>query len=336
MSAYYTIKPYIPWTVRTALRSLIARATRRRWSPVWPILESAGESPSKWSGWPDGKRFALVLTHDVETSRGLERCQAVAELEKNLGFRSSFNFVPAGSYTTPPELRNFLTRSGFEVGVHDLKHDGKLYRSRKSFRANAEKINNYLRQWDAVGFRSGFMHHNLEWLEDLDISYDTSTFDVDPFEPQPDGVRTIFPFIVKHRANSRDYVELPYTLVQDSTLFFVLKERTIDVWKRKLDWIAERGGMALLNTHPDYMCFTGDPRRDEYLAAYYSEFLRYVETEYRDSYWLALPKEVATYVRQQSTPPELLVGSLPRQAAPLAGVAVGVICDALRTALEVI
>jgi hypothetical protein len=44
----------------------------------------------------------------------------------------------------------------------------------------------------------------------------------------------------------RHYVELPYTLPQDSTLFLVLRELNNDIWKHKLDWIAMNGGMALV------------------------------------------------------------------------------------------
>src|SRR6185295_6086223 len=97
-------------------------------------------------------------------------------------------------------------------------------------------INRYLQKWKAVGFRGGFMFHNLDWIHALDVSYDASTFDTDPFEPQPDGVGTIFPFWVQ-RNGSRGYVELPYTLPQDSTLFLLLQEKTIDVWTKKLDWV---------------------------------------------------------------------------------------------------
>ena len=53
------------------------------------------------------------------------------------------------------------------------------------------------------------------------------------------------------------YVELPYTLPQDSTLFLLLCEKTTDIWRRKLDWIAAHGGMALIDTHPDYMALDG-------------------------------------------------------------------------------
>ena len=74
-----------------------------------------------------------------------------------------------------------------------------------------------------------------------------------PFEPQPDGVSTIFPFTVKNGGPEKSYIELPYTLPQDFLLFVLMRETTIDIWKRKLDWIAEKGGMALLIAHPDYM-----------------------------------------------------------------------------------
>jgi hypothetical protein len=51
------------------------------------------------------------------------------ELDRKWGFRASFNFVPEGGYPIPRELRGDIARGGFEVGVHDLRHDGWLYRS---------------------------------------------------------------------------------------------------------------------------------------------------------------------------------------------------------------
>ena len=221
------------------------------------------------------------------------------ELEMKLGYRSSFNFVPEGDYTVPKELRDTLTANGFEVGVHDLRHDGRLYCSRKDFVSNAQRINHYLKEWKAVGFRSGFMHHNLDWLLDLDVLYDASTFDTDPFEPQPDGVNTIFPFWVSGRDGRLGYLELPYTLSQDSTLFLVFKEPNIAIWKQKLDWVAEHGGMVLLNTHPDYMNFGGKSLRDEYPVHHYQELLEYSKQKYHGLFWSALPREVAEHVLAQ-------------------------------------
>jgi hypothetical protein len=140
------------------------------------------------------------------------------------------------------------------------------------------------------------MLHNLEWLKQLDVLYDASTFDTDPFEPQPDGVRTIFPFWVR-RSDGDGFVELPYTLAQDSTLFLVLGETEIDVWTKKLDWLADRGGMALVNVHPDYMDFDGHTSSSEYAADLYEQFLRYARDRYSDDAWFALPREVAEFYR---------------------------------------
>ena len=292
--AYYLLKPAIPWSLRLALRRLVARRRRPRYVTTWPINQVAGGVPDGFPGWPDGKEFAFVLTHDVETKKGLDRCRELADMDMRLGFRSSFNFVPEGDYETPDSLRAWLTTNGFEVGVHDLRHDGRLYNSRKSFAVQAQRINHYLEEWQAVGFRSAFMFRDLRWLQDLNILYDTSTFDTDPFEPQSAGVNTIFPFWVS-RDDHSGYVELPYTLPQDSTLFLLLQEPAIDTWKRKLDWIAQHGGMALLNTHPDYMNFNGRGNRSEYSARMYQEFLGYVAERYGHRCWFALPRDVAEH-----------------------------------------
>jgi hypothetical protein len=294
---YYQLKPAIPRRVRLAIRRSRARRLRRQCHDSWPVNEAAARLPAWWPGWTGGAQFAFVLTHDVEGPAGLERCRALAELEIAQGFRSSFNFVPEGEYKTPYTLRRFLTDRGFEIGVHDLHHDGKLYRSRAAFERHARRINEYLTSWGASGFRSAFMLHNLEWLRDLEIRYDLSTFDSDPFEPQPDAANTIFPFWVA-RSDGSGYVELPYTLPQDSTLFLVLQETTTDVWKSKLDWVARRGGLALINVHPDYMNFDGTPSSTEYDAALYQGFLDHVSREYRDRCWCALPRDVARYIHQ--------------------------------------
>lgn len=221
------------------------------------------------------------------------------DLEKKLGFRSSFNFIPE-RYKVLPELRRLLARNEFEVGVHDLNHDGKLYDSKSIFEERSKRINKYLEEWECVGFRSGAMHHNLEWLHELNIEYDASTFDTDPFEPQPDGTGTIFPFWVQEKNRKNGYVELPYTIPQDFTLFVLLKEKTIDIWKRKLDWVAENGGMALLITHPDYMNFTGrKPALEEYPADFYVEFLRFLNERYGGQYWHAVPREAASFFKRR-------------------------------------
>jgi hypothetical protein len=188
------------------------------------------------------------------------------------------------------------------VGVHDLKHDGRLYGSRRGFAEKAARINKYLQDWKAVGFRSGFMLRNLDWIHQLDVVYDSSTFDTDPFEPQSNGTRTIFPFWIPARAPDtaarRGYVELPYTLPQDSTLFLVLKKTSPDIWLKKTDWIARHGGMALVNVHPDYVNFTSSPSASrEYPVAAYADLLRHIAQNYAGQYWQPLPGKLASWFK---------------------------------------
>lgn len=299
--AYFHLKPFLPQRLRWAMRRVRTPGILKRSLDTWPILESAGEAPVDWSGWPGGKQFALVLTHDVESADGVDNVRRLAELELETGFCSSFNFIPAGAYPDPAELRSWLLANGFEIGVHDLEHDGRLFESREGFRRKARKINRYLNDWGAVGFRSGFMLRRLEWLHELELLYDSSTFDTDPFEPQPVGTSTIFPFHIESAAGG--YVELPYTLPQDSTLFLLLREQDSTIWKRKLDWIAEKGGLALVNIHPDYIDFSGGPpSRNRYPSRILRDFLDHVRTRYDGSYWNPLAKDLALWYASGSFP----------------------------------
>src|SRR5688572_244921 len=115
---YYHFKPLIPAPVRMGVRRWLA-VRQRKQAHSWPILSGSEKPPQNWLGWPDGRQFAFVLTHDVESLAGLEKCRKLMKLEMELGFRSSFNFIPEGQYPVPKELRHELTGNGFEVGVHD-------------------------------------------------------------------------------------------------------------------------------------------------------------------------------------------------------------------------
>src|ERR1700741_5105997 len=112
---YYGLKPFVPQFIRTAIRRKLATRLRKQIGDVWPIMPGSERAPEDWPGWPGNKKFAFVLTHDVESKAGLAKCRSLMELELDLGFRSSFNFIPEGSYRVPAELRKELTANGFEV-----------------------------------------------------------------------------------------------------------------------------------------------------------------------------------------------------------------------------
>src|SRR6059058_3594736 len=106
---YYQLKPFIPRALRSAVRRRIALRLEARVQDVWPIMPGSEQTPPGWLGWPDGKKFALVLTHDVEGPVGLRRCRRLAKLESELGVRSCFNFIPLGNTPFRPSYaRNLL------------------------------------------------------------------------------------------------------------------------------------------------------------------------------------------------------------------------------------
>jgi hypothetical protein len=261
------------------------RYRRFLWAAMDRLLERLGLDEARFVHfWPDGARFALVLTHDVETAEGQRFVARVADGEERLGFRSSFNFV-AERYPLDGGLIRDLQSRGFEVGVHGLRHDGREMRSRAAFAATADRLNEHLRRLGAVGFRSPLTHRHPEWLQALDVEYDASFFDTDPYEPMPGGTMSIWPFVVGR------FIELPYTLPQDSTLLYVLGERSPRLWLEKAAYIERWGGMALLNTHPDYLRHAGQ-------WEVYASLLD--ELRARGSYWGPLPREAARWWRRRA------------------------------------
>jgi len=310
---FYTIKPLIPRKLQISLRRQMVTYKRKKYSHIWPIDPDSTSPPSGWRGWPENKKFALIISHDVDTQEGHDKCYQLMELEERLGFRSSFNIVPE-KYRVSENLIQDLKNRGFEVGVHGLNHDGKLFFSRKIFDHRAKQINGYFQKWGTTGFASPSMLCNLNWMLALKMTHSTSTYDSDPFEPQQNPVKTIFPFWVQNKGcpgidqkgafpqGLTGFVELPYTLPQDFTLFILMKEQTIHIWKKKLDWIAQRGGMALFNSHPCYMNFNEQKNGpEEYSVEYYTEFLEYIKDRYKDQYWHVLPRDMARFWQQNYT-----------------------------------
>jgi peptidoglycan/xylan/chitin deacetylase (PgdA/CDA1 family) len=297
---YYLFKPLLPRALTRTLRRYYGSPSDSKPRNNWPIdpryvsfqwelirqilIVSDKEAISYKSFWPNKHRFAFILTHDVETAEGQAFVRRVADMEENLGFRSSFNFV-LERYPLDFKLIEELKARGFEVGCHGLKHDGKLFSTKKEFIKRAATINKHLREYGMVGFRAPLTHRNPEWMQALEIEYDLSFFDTDPFEPIPGGAMSIWPFFIGH------FVELPYTLVQDYTLTAVLGETSPRKWLEKVDFIEKYHGMALLNSHPDYL-------KTKRTWDVYHEFL--VCMKQRKSFWHDLPREVAAWWRMRN------------------------------------
>jgi hypothetical protein len=298
-SLYYRVRPLLPRRLQIWMRRHFARVQVRSPFPRWPaetglhdffdfmfaILEGiAGEPIPSIAPWPGGHSWAIVLTHDVEQAEGLAALDPVLELERSHGVRSSWNLVPR-RYAVDPERLRALVADGFEVGVHGLHHDGRDLESFATWQARLPGIHDAATRWGAVGFRSPALHRHWDWMQVLDFDYDSSYPDTDPFEPQDGGCCTWLPFF------NGGIVELPLTLAQDHTLFVILRHEDETAWVEKAEFLRERGGMALIDTHPDYLI---DPR----ILRAYACFLERFASD--DGAWRALPHEVSAWWRRRA------------------------------------
>jgi peptidoglycan/xylan/chitin deacetylase (PgdA/CDA1 family) len=284
---YRALRPVMPLPVRHYLQNRYLQGVACRPHFIWDELVTLLQSDEAAWGryvdglYPNGCRTSIILTHDVETQRGFDFIPAVIEVEERHGFRSSWNLV-ARKYDLRAEIIDLVLSHGDEIGVHGYNHDGTLYYSEQRFLRRAAYINKALKRFDAVGFRSPQVHRDLRWLQHLDVLYDASCFDYDPYQPFPGGTGSIWPFV------AGKFIELPYTVPQDHTLFHVLGERDISIWKRKTAWLVANCGMVLTLTHPDYLA-------EKNHLGLYDEYLGYLR-EIRDA-WHCLPREMAQWYR---------------------------------------
>lgn len=300
--AYYLLKPILPRSITKLLRRITVNINPSndnfplgwpienkyasfQWDVMKNLLEIIGRSELPFIDfWPNGHQAAFVLTHDIETGIGQANVRRIAELEMDFGFRSCFNFVPK-RYPIDYELIEYLNTNGFEIGIHGLKHDGRLFNSKKVFDKRAIEINQYLKKFNVVGFRSPLTLRHPEWMQSFDIEYDSSFFDTDPFEPMPGGAMSIWPFEIGK------FIELPYTLAQDNTLINILKEKSIRLWLEKIIFLEKYHGMILLIVHPDYLLKSLNWNL-------FIELLQKIKN--KENYWYALPKEVASWWRARN------------------------------------
>ncbi|TMJ94025.1 MAG: hypothetical protein E6G67_10695 [Actinobacteria bacterium] len=297
--SYYAVRPLIPRGVQLALRRRFRRVQEQAVFPRWPVEtalhdlcrlllgfvdEIAGERVPRLAAWPEGRQWALVLTHDVEMTPGYEYLDSVLEVEREAGLRSACFFVPERDYRVDEVRLRELTANGFEVGVHGLRHDGRDLTA-GVFERRLPAMRHYAARWQAVGFRSPATQRHWELMQRLAFDYDTSYSDVARYEPQPGGCCSWFPFFIG------DVVELPITLPMDHTLFELLRHRDGTLWAEKTAFLKERGGMALMLTHPDYLL-------DRERLDVYRRFLGSLAAD--RTVWHALPREVSAWWRRRA------------------------------------
>jgi len=302
---YYQLRPFMGVSVRKHLQKVRLRGWEKIPFPRWPVdrsvdtlLESAmilalkaqGRSsiPFIWF-WPDAAPACGMMTHDVEGQAGLDFCTELMDIDDSFAIKSAFQLIPEGREEEWRQTAARLRKRGFEVNLHDLNHDGRLFANKDAFLRNARRINDYTREFGCDGFRSGAMYREQDWFDAFEFAYDMSVPNAAHLEPQRGGCCTVMPYFVGN------LLELPLTTVQDYSLFHILDDYSTDLWKEQSRIITEHHGLISVITHPDYL--TG--RRER---AVYHELLRYL-TELRDrkGVWMALPGEINRWWRNRHT-----------------------------------
>ena len=303
-NAYYLMRPFMPVGVRKQFQKMYFRGWEKVPFPTWPVdrtvenifqqllvfsmkSKNHNKVPFVWF-WPDGARSCAIMTHDVETSAGADFCPRLMDLNDSFGVKSSFQIVPEERYPVTPRFLESIRERGFEVNVHDLNHDGHLFRERAEFLRRAERIMRYKQEFGAQGFRSAVLYRNVDWYDALGFSYDMSLPNVGHLDPQRGGCCTVLPFFIG------EMLELPVTATQDYSLFHVLGDYSIRLWKQQIALIRAKHGLMSFIVHPDYIIAEAARRVYSELLVYLSELRSQGET------WIALPGEVAAWWRLRS------------------------------------
>jgi len=301
---YYFLRACLPVPVRRRLQKAYFRDWKELPFPAWPVdftvdtlhedflqlLMEAGNTkrvPFIWF-WPEGAPNCLMVTHDVETSAGRDFTSQLIDLDDSYGIKASFQVIPEKRYEVPDEYVSEIRSRGCEFNVHDLNHDGHLYRERGEFMRRAARINGYVHRYGCRGFRAGAMYRKQDWYDVFEFSYDMSVPNVAHLEPMRGGCCTVMPYFVGR------IVELPLTMAQDYSLFHILEDYSIDLWKQQLALLRGRNGLMSHISHPDYLIERRARRVYESLLDYLRQMIE------REKTWAALPGDVDRWWRARS------------------------------------
>lgn len=302
LNTYYRVKRLIPRRLQLAARRGLIALKGNPDFPRWPhddsverlarfygtcALRALGTEriPFRWF-WPNGMHAAAILTHDIEGTSGMRNALRIADLEEERGLRSCFNIV-GDWYPIDWGIVEELSLRGHEIGSHALYHDRSLFSNRVTFEQQLPLLRESVARLRAVGFRSPSIHRVPDWLGELPVEYDTTMPLSEPYEAQPGGVCSSWPFFIG------GLLELPYTLPQDHTLFNLMGYRDAAPWIDQMRRVKRSFGLIQCVSHPD-TGYLAEGRNE----AIYRDFLDALKAEAH--VWHALPREVSGWWRARA------------------------------------
>jgi hypothetical protein len=298
---YYTFRPFLPVGLRKPIQRAYLKSRAEEAFPRWPVdttiedlceqlmllsMEARGVEmvPFIWF-WPHGAESAVTITHDVETEKGRDFCDELMKIDESFGIQASFQIVPEERYAVSAAFIESIRKRGHEVNVQDLNHDGNLFRDLEEFKRRAQKINMYAQWFGASGFRSAVLYRNCDWWRELQFSYDMSTPNAAHFDPQQGGCCTVMPYFAD------EMLEIPVTTTQDYTLFHLMNDYSLDLWKMQTSQITASRGLVSFIVHPDYII-------EEKARRAYLDLLGFLQgLRQKQNLWFALPGEINQWWR---------------------------------------
>jgi hypothetical protein len=301
---YYAVRELLPVAIRRHLQRIYFRDWKSLTFPAWPVdctvdqlhreflrvlmlAQGIDKVPFIWF-WPEGFSSCLIMTHDVETASGVAFAPRLMDIDDTYGLKASFQVIPEGRYEFADAFVSQIRNRGFEFNIHDLNHDGQLFKEHREFTRRVARINEYGQQYGARGFRSGAMYRNQDWLQEFNFSYDMSVPTVAHLEPMRGGCCTVMPYFVGK------ILEIPLTASQDYTVMCILNDYSTDLWKTQIDLILQQNGLINFISHPDYLI---DMRaRNVYIG-----LLKYLQQLVKvQRIWTPLPGQLDEWWRARS------------------------------------
>ena len=289
---------------RIGINKLLMKVKKRKLKiifPNWPAdvsvdvlkhIENVLASKKRKSFWKRGKKFAVVLSHDIDTEEGLLSVHKFLELEEKYNFKST-NFVVGNYYKLKEEVLQFIVKEGHEIACHGDTHDALLpYLSEENIQKRLDKCRGFFKKYGVVGFRapSLLISEKLDKNLSTYFKYDSSVTDTELFMPDSEvsGSCTVFPFFKK------DVLRIPITLPMDSSLLFLgyNEDQVLELWKKKFDFIKKIGGVAMIVTHAEKHF-----SMNETMLVVYEKLLKLLSEE-KDA-WIVTGKELYEYVKAE-------------------------------------
>jgi hypothetical protein len=206
---------------------------------------------------------SLLITHDIETRKGLEKAVALKAVEDDLNITSTW-FLPSDEYPISKHIAKEVA-NGSTIGSHDIKHDGRLIHVRKRrdlvkrLRHSRVKLENLFEK-DVHCFRSPL----LQFSEEIVLALSEAGYELDFSLPCWDPVHPVtasgFGIRSLHSFKIGDITEVPLTLIQDHQLLSLLRmtpKKAAELIIDDAKVIRSYDGDIVLLVHPDY-AFSGE------------------------------------------------------------------------------